>query len=68
MQENNPVVIPFSLLIDRGFLSSVVIDNENCTGYVVVTKKEKLEYNSYYNCASWTTIGYNNELDIVNES
>jgi len=47
-------------LIDNGFLKyeELKVDNDVCTGYVILRKDMVYEYESYIKCNNYTTKGY----------
>lgn len=53
------IKVKTSKLIEEKCLKSTEVDEDECTGYVVIKKNLKeLEYNAYIKCDNYTTIDY----------
>lgn len=64
LQAGSSVNVPFSVLLSKAYLNTVIINNETCTGYTTVTKNNGYDYKTYFNCQSYKTSGYNSNYDI----
>lgn len=60
VDKNGSLKITTKELIDNEFLNEedLVKDDDKCTGYVVVTKKDVYNYKSFIKCGKYTTAGY----------
>jgi len=45
-------------MIEEGILDELKIENDTCTGYVIVTNNDVYKYNTYIKCTNYTTSGY----------
>lgn len=57
-------IVLFSTLISQGYVNNVIVNNENCTGYVIVTNTstERIKYEPYFKCQTYTTPKYDDNF------
>lgn len=47
-----------SELIDNDYIEELIVDNDNCDGFVIVSFKESYEYKAYLKCNKYKTAKY----------
>lgn len=53
------VKIKTSKLLEEGILKNMTVGDDECSGYVVITKELKgFSYNAYIKCENYTTLDY----------
>lgn len=56
--EDSEVVVTSEELIELGFLDNLEVNDDECTGYVVIRNEDVKEYDGYITCSVYTTKGY----------
>lgn len=45
-------------MIEEGTLDELKLDDDTCTGYVIITNDNVYKYDTYIKCSKYTTSGY----------
>lgn len=56
--EDSEVVVTSEELVELGFLDNLEINDDECSGYVVIRNEDVKEYDAYITCSRYTTTGY----------
>ena len=56
--EDSEVTVTSEELIELGFLDNLEVNDDVCTGYVVIKNENVKEYEGYITCGKYTTKGY----------
>lgn len=58
--KNKSLKVEDSELIDANLMESIIVNNDECRGYVIITnKKNNYEYKAYIKCKKYITGNYN---------
>lgn|SRR5574344_531087 len=57
--EDDTLVISLDKLVNNNYMDKVTIDNNKCSGYVVINNT----YSAYLKCSNYKTLGYDQSFD-----
>lgn len=57
-KNNETVRITIDELIENGLIKPIKVKDDKCNGYILVKKKQVLEYKTFLKCTKYKTIGY----------
>lgn len=58
LEENEKIILDVLQLIEDGYLDSLDVENDTCSGYVIIENKGTYEYSPFITCSHYTTLDY----------
>lgn len=58
LEEKEIITLNTEQLIEEGYLDSLEVENDTCSGYVIIENKGTYEYSPFITCSHYTTLDY----------
>lgn len=58
LEEKEMLILDTEQLIEEGYLDALEVENDTCSGYIIIENNSSYEYSPFITCSHYTTLDY----------